>query len=85
MQGNAYRETCIKNLRVDEAVRRMIAGAAAQAHEAMEGCLDRVLSKEGWGRKTWRMLPGLRIEQDRETLGRMPAFGSARRFCRASG
>ncbi|WP_269531101.1 hypothetical protein [Chitinimonas sp. BJYL2] len=66
----AYEAQCLS--RPDDALaetHRLIAQAAADAHQIMETCLEKVIDIEGWDRSNFTMPPALR-ERQREEVAR---------------
>lgn len=55
-----YQMKCATDSTNDQSVHHTIAETAAQAHEAMEKCLERVLEIEGWDPENLVMPDGLR-------------------------
>lgn len=58
-----YQSRCEQDPGNDQAVHQAIAAATAVAHAAMEDCMDKVLTLEGWDRTTLKMPEGLRRKQ----------------------
>lgn len=53
-----YQEQCLLR-NANREVHDAIAAATVQAHAALEDCLDRILTLEGWDRATLKMPEGL--------------------------
>ncbi len=55
-----FQMNCADDTANDRIVHETIAGAAEQAHQLMELCLEKILEIEGWDRATLTMPAGLR-------------------------
>ena len=60
-----YQQECLSNPDNAAEVHHLIAGATAQAHAALETCLEKILDIEGWDRRTLKMPEGLRQQRDK--------------------
>ena len=56
----AYQQSCIDQGPVSAKVHRMIAASTARAHADLEGCLEDILTLEGWDMDSLSMPEGLR-------------------------
>ncbi len=59
-----YQRDCIASAQTPESVHLTIEASAADAHNVMEACLERILEIEGWDRQTLKMPAGLRKLRD---------------------
>ena len=61
-----YQQSCIDKGMDQFGVHARIVEAVRLAHAEMEKCLDDILAKEGWDRRTMKMPAGLRMLRDAE-------------------
>ena len=62
----AYQQSCIDQGPVSAKVHRMIAASTTRAHADLEGCLEDILTLEGWDMETLTMPEALRASRDKD-------------------